>query len=365
MPKGVAGAGRDNASATTRRLVPTGAVRIAPTMAIPSLLLEHGVDPVALLAEFGLAPAQFDEPESVISYASRARLLSRCAEAARCPHFGLLVGQRAGLSSFGLVGFLMQSAPDVRGALQVALEHFQLHNPNASVELIENDGFAHFGHTILRPDFVGREQVVDMSAAIMFNVLRMLCGHGEQPSEIRFARSRPPDMRPYQRFFRARLVFDASDTGLTAPARWLDRPLATADPLLHLMMRQRVMELVTQAGEGIVSRLRRQLPGLLAGRDATVTAAARNLGLAVRTLNRRLAAEGTSFAVLRDEARYAMARQLLQGTAMQVSEIAAQLGYANASALTTAFRRWSGRGPAQWRAAKRRRGGTARGAGRR
>ncbi len=365
MPKGMASTRRNDASPTTRRLVPTGTVRIAPTMAIPSLLLEHGVDPAPLLAELGLTPAQFDEPESVISYASRSRLLSRCAEATRCPHFGLLVGQRAGLSSFGLVGFLMQSAPDVRAALEIALQHFQLHNPNATVELIENEGFAYFGHTILRPDFVGREQVVDMSAAIMFNVLRMLCGHGEQPSEIHFARSRPPDIRPYQRFFRARLVFDASDTGLTAPARWLDRPLVTADPLLHLMMRQRVAELVAQAGEGIVSRLRRQLPGLLAGRDASVTAAARNLGLAVRTLNRRLAEEGTSFAELRDEARYAMARQLLQGTAMRISEIAEQLGYANASALTTAFRRWSGRGPAEWRAAKRRRRGTARSTGRR
>lgn len=365
MPKGVARAGRKNASAaTTRRPVTTGDVRIAPTMAIPSLLHEYGVDPVPLLAEFGLTPSQFDEPENVLSYDSRSRLLSRCAEATRCPHFGLLVGQRAGLSSFGLVGFLMQSAPDVRTALAVALEHFQLHNPNATVELIENDGFVYFGHTILRPDQVGREQVVDMSAAIMFNVLRMLCGHGEQPSEVRFARGRPPDIRPYQRFFHARLVFDASDTGLTAPARWLDRPLATADPLLHLMMRQRVAELVSQAGEDIVSRLRRRMPASLAARDASVTAAARSLGLAVRTLNRRLAEEGTTFAALRDEARYAMACQLLQGTAMQVRDIAEQLGYANASALTTAFRRWSGRGPAQWRAAKRRRRGAVRRAGR-
>jgi len=349
---------------TIRSLVPDGGVRIAPIMAVPALLREHGVEPAPLLAEFGLTPAQFDEPESMLSYLGRSRLLARCVEATRCPHFGLLVGQRAGLSSFGLVGFLMQSAPDVRTALEVVLEHFQLHNPNATVELRDEDGFLHFSHTILRPGFVGREQVVDMSAAIMVNVLRMLCGHGEQPSEIRFARRRPQDIRPYQSFFHVPLVFDSSETGVTAPARWLDRPLATADPLLHLMMRQRIAELVAQAGEDIVSRLRRRLPALLTARDASVAAAARSLGFTVRTLNRRLAEEGTSFAVLRDEARYAVARQLLHGTAMQVSEIAEQLGYANASALTTAFRRWSGQGPSEWRAAKRRRRGTARRTGR-
>jgi AraC-like DNA-binding protein len=365
MPKRAAAPGRRNQSAAaTRSLAPKGRVRIAPTMAVPSLLREHGVDPVPLLTAFGLTLAQFDEPENMLAYDDRSRLLSRCAEATRCPHFGLLVGQRAGLSSFGLIGFLMQSAPDVRAALEVALEHFQLHNPNATVELHEQDGFVYFGHTILRPDQVGREQVVDMSAAIMFNVLRMLCGHGEQPSEVRLARKRPSDIRPYQRFFQTRLVFDASDTGLAAPARWLDRPLATADPLLHLMMRQRVAELVAQAGEDVVSRLRRRLPGLLAARGASVKAAARNLGVSVRTLNRRLAAEGTSFVALRDEARYAMARQLLHGTAMQVGEIAEQLGYANTGALTAAFRRWSGRAPSEWRAAKRVRRGTGRRAAR-
>jgi AraC-like DNA-binding protein len=340
--------------ATTRTLVPEGMVRIAPTMAVPSLLREHGVDPVPLLAEFGLTTALFDEPENVIPYEKRSRLLSRCAEATRCPHFGLLAGQRAGLSSFGLVGFLMQSAPNVRAALEAAAEHFRLHNPNATIEFLEDDGFVHFSHIILRPDFTGREQIVDMSAAIMFNAMRVLCGHGEQPREVRLARKHPADPRPYQRYFQARVVFDANDTGLTAPAKWLERSLATADPLLHLMMGQRIAELAAQAGEGIASRLRRRLPGLLAAHGASVTAAAESLGMTVRTLNRRLAAEGTSFAALRDEARYAMARQLLRGTATKVSEIAEQLGYANASALSAAFRRWSGQGPSEWRAARTR-----------
>jgi AraC-like DNA-binding protein len=118
------------------------------------------------------------------------------------------------------------------------------------------------------------------------------------------------------------------------------------------MMQQRVAELVAQSGEDIASQLRRRLPALLASRRASIGDAAKGLGLAVRTLNRRLAAEGTSFATLRDEARYTMARQLLRGTAMPVTEIAEQLGYANASALTAAFRRWSGRVPSEWRAAE-------------
>lgn len=339
----------------TRTLVPSGMVRMAPTMALPSLLREFDVDPAPLLAEFGLTAAHFDDPERLLPYEGRSRLLVRCAEATRCPHFGLLLGQRAGLSSFGLVGFLVQSAPNVRAAIEIALNYFQLHNPNATIGFVEDDGFVHFKHTIVRPDFAGREQVVDMSAAIMLNAFRVLFGHGVQPVEVRLARGRPADTKPYQRHFQAPLVFNASDTGLLAPAALLNRPVPTADPLLHLMMRERVAELASREGEDIVGRLRRRLPALLAEHGATVEAVAQSLGLTGRTLNRRLAEHGTSFAQLRDEARYAMARQLLRGTAMPVGEIAAQLGYAHASALTSAFRRWSGIGPAEWRASRSRR----------
>ncbi len=337
----------------SRTLVPRGMVRMAPTMSVPSLLREQGVDPTPLVAEFGLAPSHFDQPDYVLPYEVRSRLLIRCAEAAGCPHFGLLVGQRAGLSSFGLVGFLVQSAPDVRTALEAGIRYFPLHNPNATTELVEDGRYARFGHTILAHEAAGREQIVDMAAAIIFNAMRVLCGHGGAPVEVRLARERPQDTGPYQRFFQAPLVFDATDTGLVIAASWLDRPLSTADPLLHLMMRQRIDELASQAGEDVASRLRRMLPSLLAVRGASVADAARSLGIGVRTLNRRLADAGTSFAELRSEARYAMARQLLRGTAMPVGEIAVQLGYANASALTFAFRRWSGMGPSQWRASTR------------
>ena len=39
---------------------------------------------------------------------------------------------------------------------------------------------------------------------------------------------------------------------------------------------------------------------------------------------------------------------------MPAGEIAARLGYANASAFTRAFLRWSGKAPTKWRVSRRR-----------
>lgn len=115
----------------------------------------------------------------------------------------------------------------------------------------------------------------------------------------------------------------------------------------------------------MVGQLRRVLPWLLTTRNVSLAAAAKAVGLSARTLNRRLADEETSFTELRDEVCFAIASQLLESTRMPVGEVATLLGYANLSEFTRAFTRWSGMGPAQWRAARGKRSGKRTDSGRR
>jgi AraC-like DNA-binding protein len=72
-----------------------------------------------------------------------------------------------------------------------------------------------------------------------------------------------------------------------------------------------------------------------------------------QTLNRRLGAEGTTFEMLLAEARYDAARQLLDNADVPIRQLAGFLGYADATAFSRAFRRWSGTPPAEWRASAR------------
>ena len=74
----------------------------------------------------------------------------------------------------------------------------------------------------------------------------------------------------------------------------------------------------------------------------------------VRTLKRHLAAAGTTFLELREEARYDTACHLLRSTRMPVGEVASILGYTECSSFTRAFGRWAGMGPAAWRSRRAR-----------
>jgi AraC-like DNA-binding protein len=77
------------------------------------------------------------------------------------------------------------------------------------------------------------------------------------------------------------------------------------------------------------------------------------LSLAPRTLQRQLHRRGTSFKELLEEVRSEAARRYLSESQLQLSQLAAILGYSELSAFSRVFRRWHGRSPQQWQRAKR------------
>jgi AraC-like DNA-binding protein len=320
-------------------------------MALPSVLAGFGVDASRLLREFKLSPSAFSDPESRIAYSTVGRVFGRCVEATSCEHFGLLVGERAGISSLGAVGYLAQSAPNVRTALHTIQRLYHIADGGGTITLDHHGGSVSFGYAIVEPDVPNAEQLIAAAVAIGFNMLRALCGPQWHPTDVHFALAAPPAAARVRTAFHVAPRFDHERSGITFPASWLARPPPGADPILHRMMRERVAELLAGAGDedDIVSRVRRQLRTMVTAPCCSIAAASEHAGLNVRTFKRRLAARGTTFLQLREEARYDTACHLLQRTRMPVGEVASILGYAECSSFTRAFGRWAGMGPAEWR----------------
>ena len=118
-------------------------------------------------------------------------------------------------------------------------------------------------------------------------------------------------------------------------------------------MEERVRELKLTTGDSVVTRVRRLLRTMVRTPKCSVREVADRMGMHVRTLNRELAAAGTTFLTLREEARKELACQLLDRTRTTIHEIATILGYTDAATLTRAFQRWTGSTPSRWRASRR------------
>lgn len=324
-------------------------VRVGGAAAIPAVLRDHGVDPAELLAEAGISPSLFDDPDNMIPFVSLGRLIAICVARTGCSHFGLLVGQQGGPASLGLVGFLVQHSPDVETALRTLVRYLHHHDRGAVPTLVINGNSALFGYAIYQPAVEAAEQIADGAIAVAFNIMRRLCGPGWQASEVLFAHREPPDIGPFRRFFQSPLRFDAEHNALVFPADWLTRPLAAADPDLRRLLQKQIDELEARTAGDFPHQVQRVLRTALLTHGAAANEVAALFSMHVRTLNRHLRASGTTFQQLSDEVRFEIARQMLDDSTMTLSEIAAALAYSDASAFSRAFSRWSGVTPGRWR----------------
>ncbi len=329
-----------------------GIVRLATLLPIPALLRERGVDPTELLASVGLDFTAFGDAENQIPFRTAGLLLQRCAEATGCPHFGLLVGQQSDVETLGRVGALMRQSPTVDAALRSLILHLHLQNRGGIPTRIVNGAHVSMGYVIYQPDMPGTAQVHDLIAALSYNILRSMCGSRWRPASVRFSHARPREVKPYNRFFRAPLEFDADATELRFERTWLDRPLPGSDAALYTLL-LRTLSTESAQFSDLVEQVRVALRTMIPTGRATEQSIAAVLGIPSRTLRRQLVAKGTSFRNLAKETRYEIARQLLTDTGMAITDIAGVLEYADASAFTRAFRRWTNLSPAAWRAQAR------------
>lgn len=343
----------DSIKRVGRLVVEPGMVRVGPILALPAVLRSLGVEPPALLAEFGLTESFFEDPENTLSMAMAGQLLGRCAERAGCEHFGLLVGQRAGASSLGTLGYLMRSSPTVGDALTAFSHHLNIQD-QGGVVWVENDGsHSILGYSLFDAKIESQNQILACAIAIGANILRSLCGLQWRPDEVQFAFSRPRRVSPYQHFFGVLPRFNADRTGIVFQSRLLSSPVRSADVLLHKLMEERVRELESSFEDDIVAQIRRLLRVMVTSRSCSVAAVADQIGVHPRALNRKLAAAGTTFRRMCDQTRRELACQLLENTRTAVLDIASILGYTDPASFTRAFQRWTGSTPTQWRANQR------------
>jgi len=130
----------------------------------------------------------------------------------------------------------------------------------------------------------------------------------------------------------------------------------SADPFLNKLLRKYADEarsVRATKSSTLRTSVENLIVPLLPHEKMNATKIARLLGLSRRTLYRRLMSEGLTFKGIVHDLRYDLAQRYLRETDLSISTIAWLLGYAETSAFTSAFKRWSGKSPRLARARHR------------
>ncbi|WP_245435360.1 AraC family transcriptional regulator [Microvirga calopogonii] len=316
---------------------------------IVPILREFGRDPDPIIRAAGLDPLLFEDGANVIPHTALGRLLALSVARTHCPHFGLLVGQRATILSLGMVGRLMQHSDTVGDAMRALVSYLSIQDRGAVPSLTISDDVALFSFSVYQPQTESADQISDGFLAVTVNALRTLCGSDWNPIEVLLPRAAPKDLEPLRRHFRAPVRFNHETAVIVFPTRDLDRPVAGADPILRAMLEERIQQMKGASDSAFSDDIRRLLRTRMTRQRCSAEDIAEQLMMHRRTLNRRLKGSGMGYRAINNEIRFEIARQLLVDTEVPLGEIAAALGYSEASAFTRAFRRWSGETPTAWR----------------
>jgi AraC-like DNA-binding protein len=325
--------------------------RVGPLAEIPGLLEELGAIPDEVLTSVGLSRAAL-VPDNYIRFRDAMRLLDACTEATTHSDFGLLLGLRSDHRSLGLIGQVMEAQSTLGDALADYLRvQVGLSQGAAAYCIASGDDIA-LGFGLYDRQSTSSAQLYGLSMAVAVNAVRRLTGGKVALLEVQFCHRQPDRRSDYANRLKAPVLFDQAQSCIVFPrsAMKVGNPGANASRL-----RQAQGALYRALGLDAAStriKLRHELRPLVARGDASLGAAAAGLGLGSRTLNRHLAAEGTTFRKELDSVRYAVACELLALTDLNVGDIAVAVDFGTHSAFDEAFLRWSGCSPTAWRKAR-------------
>jgi AraC-like DNA-binding protein len=324
---------------------------------LPEVINGFGVDLADVLDAAGLPASIFDDPENLVAYPDLGRLLAVSARLSNCDYIALLVAQRVRLVDLGLAGEAALCGDSAGDGLQRFSSYFTLQNTAATVSLATSGGFTRFIYAIDAPEMTDTGQLQLGAITVAFNILQDLCGHRWRPMVVTLASRAPADLRPCQKFFRAPLRFDSDASAIVFERHWLDRPLPPVDLLVRTRIEAQVRERQAELFADFPTTVRRLLRKQVALGECSMDSVAAIFGMHRRTLDRQLQRHGAHYNELLDSVQSDVACQLLRDTGMPVQQIAESLCYSSAANFATAFRRWTGVTPTDYRRSAKRQAG--------
>jgi AraC-like DNA-binding protein len=250
------------------------------------------------------------------------------------------------IGAYPLLDYLVVTADTVGDALEQLVRYFQLAaavvrlrlaDVNAAVRLVVEPGDDPF--------------LAEYETALVLHHLRAETDQRLEVSVVSLMHE-PDDVAALERLLACRVRTRAPWSGLEFPKAALHTPLRRRDPVLRGLLEGQAADVSSRApvdgppslAATVRASLGARLPGKLSLSDV-----ARQLGMAERTLQRRLAAEGASYGSVLDGVRREAAGRLLGSGSLTIPDVGYLLGFSEASAFHRAFRRWYAETPQEYR----------------
>jgi AraC-like DNA-binding protein len=310
-----------------------------------------GIKVAPLMAKAGLTPRQVEEEDVRLPAEGQIRFLELIADALQDDLLGFHIACDVDLREIGLLYYVLNSSNLLGDAFRRAECYCAIINEGVRVRVREGKELA------LNLKYVGVERLSDrhqIEAWVTFvaRVCRQITNRHLLPCSITFVHRREGGCPEMDAFMGHEVIFGASADEVIFLGTAQQTPILGADPYLNKLLVRFCEEARSHRAANSTFRVavENEIAPLLPHGKARAPVIASRLGVSLRTLMRRLAAEGLTFSIVLDRLRADLAQRYLRDGDLSISKIAWLLGYRDPSAFTHAYKRWTGRTPRDARA---------------
>ena len=309
------------------------------------------LDAQALLSAVGLDSSILKDSDARISHEKYCALWWEITRSSGDEAIGLRLAQLAEPTDLDVIGYAVESCPNLGEALLRVGHYCRLAHEGAKFTWERDGKVVKLTHTVPGTPIPPPEADFQLTSADIVLNCRRMTGVDWIPLRVGFQYQQPEDVSAYHRLFRAPIEFEQPINFVIFYAALLDQPFPKANPGLFAVLDRYIIELLTKLPrqESIVDSVRQEISIGLRGGAPGLEAIALRLGMASRTLQRKLKEAGTSHQELLDEMRRELSIYYLQERQMAVYEVAFLLGFSETSAFHRAFKRWTGKTPGEFR----------------
>jgi len=300
-----------------------------------------GLDVTPQMRKAGLTRSMLGNPEQMVPARSAVRILEDSAAASGCVTFGLRMAAERRLSDIGMVSLLIVHQPTLREALEVLTEFRNRINSNLTLQ-VEEHGDSVFlrEHFALPPPVVSR-QVNDVALGVLYRLCRTMMGESWRPQCVCLSYERPPspaDRAVFDRLFDCQLQFGSDFDGMVVEASDMARVNPRTDPALARHARELVGAMIDPGLRSTAEEVEQSIRLLMPAGRASIGGVADALGTNIRTLQRRLDREQTSFSDLLDRVRVQQVSQHFANRRLRLTDVAHLLGYSTLASFSAWYR---------------------------
>lgn len=326
-------------------------------MGYSAFMRNLGVDPRPLLKRYGLPADAGENDEDMVPLLAAVNLAEESARLTGLQDFGLQLAGNQDIRILGPLAAAIQNSATVAEAMnttsrylfvQSSALHFSVVRPSPLVaDAVE------LRIDLILPQAPVRRQTADQCLGDLHRIMQFLARDAYEIRAVALPHTPTAKLRRYTQFFGAPVYPDQEHGGIHVTPRTLSSSLGAANKSLRQIALDYMNRHYADPNQSLTDRVRRALNSTLSSTRGSKQAIAALLFLHPRTLQRKLAAEGTLFDEIRDEVRQQTALHFLRNTAIPLAQLASLLGLADQTVLTRSCRRWFGDTPLRVRGSRK------------